>query len=112
MLVVGFERDVPLLVELVVGGQTVPLQVVVTPLTTIDAVRSEIDAVIAVIAAPTNAAGDARDRTRILQHCRSGIKLIRERIRDPRSDVPRHRFGSDANTQLEHPVFRYRERAL
>ena len=53
--VVGFERDVPLVVELVIVRQAVPLQVVVAPLAAIDAVGDEIDVVVAAVAGPAHA---------------------------------------------------------
>jgi hypothetical protein len=38
MQIVGFDRDVPVVVELVIVGAAEPLQVVVTPLAAIDGV--------------------------------------------------------------------------
>lgn len=48
VLVVGFHRDVPLVVELVTVGQAVPLQVVVSPLAAIDSVGDDVEVVIVV----------------------------------------------------------------
>ena len=48
VLPVTFRRDMPVVVEDVIVGEAVPLQVVVSPLAAIDAVGNEIDVVLAV----------------------------------------------------------------
>ncbi|KTT89808.1 hypothetical protein NS44R_14955, partial [Mammaliicoccus sciuri] len=88
--IVGLERDMPLLVELVVRRQAVPLQVVVTPCAAVDRVGDDIDAVVAGIAGPAHATGDARHRTRILQHGGAGEQRVGGRVGDLRVGIPRH----------------------
>ena len=70
VLVVGLERDVPLVVELVIVGQPVPLKVIVAPGAVVDPVRDDVDAVIAAVGDVTNAGTEGGLRARILQHGR------------------------------------------
>src|ERR1700734_1568005 len=65
--VVGFEREVPLIVELVVVGRAVPLDIVITPLPAIDGVGARIDIVVALIPGIADTGGQGRGVARILQ---------------------------------------------
>jgi hypothetical protein len=50
--VVCLEREVPVVVELVIECAAEPLQIVVTPLTAVDGISDEVEVIPAVIARP------------------------------------------------------------
>ena len=112
MLVVGFDRDVPLIVELVIVGAAVPLQVVVTILAGVDGIGDEADVVVAAVGGVADAQGNAWNRTRILRHGLAGIKRAWHRIRDRRTDMPWHGLGSRHQGGLEDPVLGCRQGRL
>ena len=95
VLVVGLERDVPLIVELVIIGQPVPLEIVVAPGAVVDAVGDHVDAVIAAVGDVADDRAEGGLRTRIFQHGAVREQRIRDRIGDLGADMPRHCFGAD-----------------
>ena len=97
--IVRFERDVPLIVEDMIVGQSVPLQVVVAPLPAIDRVGNKVDAVFSAVGCVANAGGDARGRTGILQERRTWIERVaRDQVREARAFVLGYRVAADTIT--------------
>src|SRR6516165_401966 len=91
------ECDVPVIVELVIVGAADPIQVIVAPHTVVDRIGDKVDVVPSAIAGPTQAYHGRWLRARISQHRGFRIRWIWIRIGNTRTDVPRHRFRSDAS---------------
>ena len=102
--VIGFNRDVPLVVELMVIGAAQPLQIVVTPVAVVHAVSAEVDIVPGIVAFPLDAAGVGRLCARVP---RALIARIAGHGIDERDvcPVPRNRFRAGADAKLQLPVF-------
>src|ERR1700730_572391 len=101
MNIPGLERDVPLIVELVVVDPAEPLQIVVTPDTAVDRICDQIDIVTPAVASPAQANGGRRLRAWVLEHRRSRIQRIRIGIGNTRAYVPRHGIGTGDDAQLD-----------
>ena len=101
MLVICLEINVPVVIEFVIIGNAVPLQIVVAPRAAVDAVGAGLDVVVAVIPAVAQADGAGRPlRTRVPQKSAAGIERIGIEVDQRLANMPRRRLGAHAQAQL------------
>ncbi len=109
---VSLPGEVPLVVELVVPSDAVPLKIVIAPSAVVDAVRHQVDVVVAAVALPSDAERDRRLGARIFGHRGAREHLVREWIGDSLPPVPHGRFGADDDAGLHEPVLIECQRGL